>query len=194
MARRFLYHITPTRNLPSILQNGLEPHAGGYGDYEWSERVWLCTNLDAILREGLIMQAFRPRKDENHPFDDPLAAGWPDGWPLDPPIDLSIVVVDRSMVKTHANDAPLAAQMRLVTDSRMHEASVWTANPIPPSALIGKPYQFDPQARQKPGLIQAILDRQKIIVGEEPPKEKPVKKPGKRINAIARTLMTTPKG
>ena len=40
MGRIYLYHATPTKNIASILEGGLEPRAGVLRDHRWPPRVW----------------------------------------------------------------------------------------------------------------------------------------------------------
>lgn len=60
-----LFHATPARNLPSIMANGLDPHAGGRG--AGSARVHLSESanvarafVEALYREPVVVLAVNP--------------------------------------------------------------------------------------------------------------------------------------
>jgi hypothetical protein len=163
MARQYLYHVTPTRNVESILRIGLEPRPGEWRTQKWPQRVWLCTGIDAsymlveiFMFEGRYNCWLSPNskdRSENHywkkigndgketglkstgdPWSRPLAAG--EKWQVVKGDTLSIITLKRAKIagQIHPND--LADFHYRSTARKRQLATVWTADPIPPDPIV----------------------------------------------------------
>jgi len=192
MARRYLYHVTPTRNVTSILKTGLEPRAGTWRGLEWPARVWLATGKDAAYMTADIF-LFEWRYDcgfrtpiQSRPADywwtiEGKAGGYwwihygfkdwwiptdnKGRWRLVRGGTLSIVVIDRTKIPgaIHPNDQRDFHQMG--TARKRQLATVWTADPIPPGAIIrvaevDQSYLISPAFRRYAGVdIRGVRSR-----------------------------------
>jgi len=167
MARTNLYHVTPTRNVESILRTGLEPRAGEWRNLVWPQRVWLCTGIDAsyMLVEIFMFEGrhdcwlspnSRDRSEHNYwkkigkdgeetglkSTGDPTTKDWfrPLGagekWQFVKGDTLSIVTLERARIpgRIHPND--LGEFHYRSTARKRQLATVWTADPIPPEAIV----------------------------------------------------------
>ena len=107
MSRNWLYHLTPARNRASIAANGIEAREGGNPfGSHWSARVWLYTSLNAAYNGSQCSDVL------HHGRDPP--------W---------IIKLDRSVIgPTNSHNVGRTRKQR--------QATVWTANAIPASAIV----------------------------------------------------------
>jgi hypothetical protein len=134
--RRYLYHVTPTRNLDTIMETGLRPMAGTWHDREWAARVWLATGLTAAywVADGFLFNSRHGVAGDISDYTSPAKGyAWVrrDGkhvlWQMD---TFSIITIVRPAV-VFPDDMP-NYQMR-----RRHRlATVWTPDVVSPSAII----------------------------------------------------------
>jgi hypothetical protein len=166
MARRYLYHVTPTRNVGSILRTGLEPRAGEWRSQKWPPRVWLATGVNAAYMLAEIFM-FEGRYDcwlspnskdstENHYWKkigkdgeetglkvtgDPATKQWlplraGEDWKFVRGETLSIVILERTKIDAQIHPNDLGDFHYRCTARKRQLATVWTGDPIPPEAIV----------------------------------------------------------
>jgi hypothetical protein len=123
MARTSLYHITPTRNLESILATGLEPRAGRWADHEWPARVWLTNSRNSAI---WIASAFLIQRK----FDG-IDYGSVDPSPI---WDRSLSILRITRFPVNQNDHRVFRGHILA--NKLMRATLWTAEHIDPSVII----------------------------------------------------------
>lgn len=138
--RRYLYHVTPTRNLDSIMENGLQPMAGVWSEWRqeiaWPARVWLTTGLTAAywVAYGFLINSRHGVAGDVSDYRSPAKGyAWVrrDGkhvlWQMD---TFSIITIVRPAT-VRPDDMPNYEHPR-----RHRLATVWTPDIVPPSAVV----------------------------------------------------------
>jgi hypothetical protein len=166
MARHYLYHVTPTRNVESIRANGLEPRAGEWRNQVWQPRVWLATGINAAYMLVEIFM-FEGRYDcwlfpgsndstENHYWKkigkdgeetglkvtgDLATKDWfslraGEDWKFVKGETLSIVTLERAKIPGRIHPNDLGEFHYRGTARKRQLATVWTTDRIPPEAIV----------------------------------------------------------
>ena len=159
MPRQYLYHVTPTRNLKSILANGLEPRAGTWRGLEWEPRIWLATSHDAAyMTADIFLFEWRYGCGYHDPGAEPhswkiegraggywwthtgdkrtwVPAATRGEWQFVRGDTLSIIRIDRAKI-TGTVHSDLGDFHKRSTARKRHLATVWIADPIAADTIV----------------------------------------------------------